>query len=583
MRTHASIVTMAILLTSVPSSIRAVSPPPPPVGTSPGGMVSYQQPTSCQVDPAADSDIVVLSTTGTAGPMVPYAVDPTTVSHLVPVSGSAGRAVTLVLTSQTSVVWDLRAVAAGRIKAIYASGGGAQGLIGAPKDIPVEISGTDPETMYGGGRECGRMPIVNSINDSVMMAMGIRTKFGRYPDRLFAGPNASAFDLDRTKAEVPKSADVKLSEIRTSRPLDPNTPQPAPLILKRMLDDGSIRPFDSELSSIIRSSGGTIEPVTAPTAAPEEPMPAALNSPNLSPEAKRSIMEGFERRRQMRAENMMRYNQNVPNSGIILMKPVDALPSMSGRGGEYGSVIFLPSDVPQPRIAGRYYRMSLKAAEIPTTSGRSGGGQMSRMLEEQPGVVPSIVATWKGDAMTVRMPDTDANGQRRPALSANDPVVAEDSSSMLIPALVAALLIVVAGAAFLLMRGRRRPTAEAPVHAASSGQGPKGNRVEALEVMVQDPELKAAVRTFKDAAMRLIARQDLEADLSGKANDVLQKQFSSLASRYLTARPSADEATGIELDRRMLASLKAMTAQLEAIGAEQNKRNIDALGTGEPA
>lgn len=576
MRKTQSASMIAIMLAGVPAAIMA-SPPPPPSAD----MVSFQQPTSCQAEAAADSDIVVLSTSGQTGPIVPYAVDPEGVSHLIPVSGAAGRPVTLVLTSQSSAVWDLRGVSAGRIRTVYVSGTGSQGVIGAPKDAKVEIIDGRRGSQYGSGYSssgCRPVPQVTSVNEAIPLAMSIMGRFGRYPDRLYAGRGASAFDLDKAEAQVPKSADVRIGDIRTSQPLPADTPPPGPLMLKKMLDDGSARIMTPDVISQINSAGMTIEPIGPAAVDPQEIAERTMiNRPGVPEDVRRRMMESFRMRAEARAARMEQMRSYVPNYGIVLLKPVSSLPRMPGN--EYTSAIFVPSDVTPPTgTTTRMFRLPMKASEVPQSMRSGSDNPLSRMLEQQPGTVPDIVATWKGDSMTVRMPQVDENGVRRPATDRSTAQAEEGSDhSMLVLAVIAVLALL--GAAAYALHRRKVSTAKNEDGAATTGTvGAKASRVDALEVMVQDPGLKAAVRGFKEAAMKLIARQDLEPDLTARSNDILQKQFSAQASRYLAARPSSDEATGLELDRRLKASLETMTNQLNEIGDTQNKRHIDALG-----
>lgn len=544
-------------------------------------VVSLQQPTSCQNEAAPNSDIVVLSTSGQAGTIVPFAIDERGISHLIPVSGGKGRDVTLVLGSQTSVVWDLRGVASGRVKAVYISGSGAQGVIGAPPTTKVEFSGD--QTGYGDG--CRFTVMATSPDSAVSAAMSVQNKFGRYPDRLFAGRAASAFDLDSVKAEVPRTADVKLADIRANRTLSPDTPAPAPLRLKKMIDDGSIRILDNDIMSQIRNAGIQITPIQAQVApVVNQPNDDLLNRPGLTPQMRAAIAENMVARERSRAQEIARMSSYVPSSGIVVLKPIQSIPQMPG--GDSMGAIFVPSDVTPPtQMSGRLYRLPMKASEVPMSSREGSSSSLTRMMEAQAGTQPDVAATWKGDSMTIRMPQSDRTGERRPISSAPIAQESEESSGFLIPLLGGALLACIGGMAFLLTKGRhaKRPSTTGSTTIGGAGDDDVLRQIHAVERTAAEPGLKEKAATFHAEVNRLAVRQDLDDDIAEKCGVLVEERFQQAAKRYLVARPTADAATGAHMDEAMSATIGSITASLREIGAEQDRRNIEAMTMSEPA
>jgi hypothetical protein len=418
---------------------------------------------------------------------------------------------------------------------------------------------------------------------AVAAAVSVQSKFGRYPDRLFGGRAASAFDLDKVKAEVPKTADVKLVDIRASRTLSPDTPAPAPLLLKRMIEDGSIRIMDSAVMSQIRNAGLEVTPMQ--TQAPPESGSSTsdlLNRPGLTPEMRAAIMQSIAAREQARAQQMARMASYVPSSGIIVLKPIRSIPQMPG--GDGAGAVFVPSDVTPPtQIGTRLYRLPMKASEVPESTRDGSSSSLTRMMEAQPGTQPEVAATWKGDSMTIRMPEVDQSRERRSISSA--PIVEEEGSSKgLIALLALALLACIGGIGFLVLKDRRtkRPSTTGSASIGNAGDDDVLRQIHAVERTTTDPALKDRAAQFHAEVNRLAVRQDLDDDIAEKCGVLVEERFHAAAKRYLVSRPTADATTGTQMDEAMGATIASITTSLREMGAEQDRRNIDAMTMSDP-
>jgi len=530
--------------------------------------ITLQQPVTCSGTVPQGSEMVVLSTTGQAGPMVPFTVDANSASRIVSVTSGSGKATTLLLTSAAPVVWDLRGVAAGRVTSVVVSGRGTQGVVGLPASVPIEYSDSSGSGYMSGGQACRPLMPVNDLNTVVASAQIVRMRFGRYPDRLYAGRSAIAFDLDGADVRLPTTIDLKQADVRTQQPIDPQAPKPAAIMMKEMIDDGTLRFAGPSTMESIRSSITPISPQPSQMDRTQPNIP-----PNAPPEIRARIMESYRQTMLSRQESMARAMSYVPGSGIIVTRKVDVLPVARG-GGQ--NAFFLPSDVPVPGTipaGAKLYRIGMPVGQLPPKETNVDG--MQNMLEGQygrgeAGTVADMKVSWSQDVMSMRMPPMDPmNGSAASAASPSGPLAPErsDSTTWIVLA-VLAVLAALGGAVWFIRRG-----------AGSTSPRPAqgGSRLDSLEAMTKEPALKADVRTFREEAMRLVGREGMDKDLSDEANAVLRDRFGSIADRYMATRPTSEPEAAVALDAKLSESLRDMTQKLMAIRQKQDQRNVEAL------
>lgn len=525
--------------------------------------ITIQQPMSCSATATPGSEIVALSTNGQAGPMVPFTIDPTSTSRLMSVTAGSGKAVTLLLTSTSPVVWDLRGVANGRIASIIVTGRGEQGIVGAPSDIPIEF--TDASSMGYMSGACRPLQPISGLDSVVSAAQSIRGRFGRYPDRLYAGRTAIAFDLDGKEVRLPTSVDLKPADVRTRQPIDPNAPAPAFVVMKEMLASGTLRPVGPSTMSRIGSMVTPMQVERPPTDGLESPLPD-----NLPAEIRARILESRRMAIMARQRAMARRMSYVPSNGFIVMKRVDALPANPNGQNAY----FLPSDVPAPARTppnARLYRISIPASQLPPPE----QVDPSIMVESRNeiGTVADLKVSWSGNDMTVAMPPQEpgmaqSGGQVGEAVPSG---TTDDGTAIAVGiAAILACLATLGGLVWFFLRrrgGRMTPS-----------NTPKGaSRLDALEAAIRQPELKEDVRAFREEAMRLVGREGMDKDLSEEANSILRERFAAIADRYLSTRATSEPDAATALDERLSTSLREMTAKLADIRRRQDQRNVDAL------
>lgn len=528
-----------------------------------GDRIPIQQPMSCGATAAPGSDLVVLSSIGQVGPTVPFAIDPTSASRLMSVTSGSGKAVTLLLSSSSPVVWDLRGVAGGRIASIVVAGRGEQGVVGAPSGISIEFS--DPSSMGYMGGACRPLMPISGLESVITAAQGIRARFGRYPDRLYAGRNAIAFDLDGGTVKLPTSVDLKPADVRTRQPIDPNTPKPASIVLREMLTNGTLRPMGQSTMSQIRSMIAPMDVQNPPMDAVDVPLPD-----NVPAETRARIIESRRMAIMARQEAMARRMSYVPSNGLIVMKQVDALPANPNGQAAY----FLPSDVPAPVRTPpnvRLFRISIPASQLPMAE----PFDPSTMVESRGeiGTVADLKVSWSGKDMTVAMPPVEpgmapSGGQVGDAA----PNGTTDDGTALAVGITAILACLAALGGLVWFLLRRRGGTRAP-----AGPARGASRLDALEAAIRQPELKEDVRAFREEAMRLVGREGMDKDLSEEANSILRERFAAIADRYLSTRATSEPEAAAALDERLSTSLREMTAKLADVRRRQDQRNVDAL------
>ena len=555
--------------TDVPFPVAA--PPSPPPVYIPGATVDLAPAVSCDVATPADTDLIVLSTPGQAGSIVPFAIGETrSTTRLVSVSGQSGRPVALVLTSGHSTVWDLRGVAPGRIKAVFVYGTEAQGVIGVPASVPIAFSDRSDRYSYGPSAACRHLPIAWGIAEAMNLAAAVNARFGRYPTYLFAGRAPVAFDLDGRPPAVPESVDVKQAQIRTAMPLRGKVEPPFVLRVKRLVDEGRVRLVGEAELARLRASGVAITPVqplTADMMADGSPLPTDLDQ-----EIRQRLRQANRRRLADRQTSYLR-------PGIVVMQSLAALPTSFGESSRYDSNATMPwyfaNDVPLPEGAPRHllFRLAASAAQLRASMGGSGSDNpLRRQLETIPGGPIEIKATWNGDLMTVRMPST-MNGQDRRLVSSPDlpPPVSYDAGArstwwLLLGGLFGGGL----AGWFVFTSLRRRPASATPPAVASSS-----HPACSLE-LVADPGVKAASSAYREEVMRIAARQDLEPDLDQEAN-AIRTRSAAIAERYLASRSFSLGEAGSNLDARIASTLNRLTAELAEIRRTQDERNLAAM------
>lgn len=582
-----ALVAAPLMAQEMASMQRAPTPPSAPGVPGLPGQTTIIRPTGDTCLPASiarDRDIVILSAGRGGGGSVPFAIgetsDPAT---LVSVTGGSGRDVVLVLSGGSPVLWDIRGVARGRIKAVLAHGSSPQAVIGATDGIQTEFLDSRSRIAAAMGSSCSAIMRAGDLGDLRSTQKSILARFGVTPTRLYASSSPAALDIDGATVTAPDKVDVKPQDVKAAMPIDSNALMPGVWGMRQLVEQGYARPFTAEDVARWKTAGGRLSRQGGIDAGPQYE--------GMDPETRKRMIEIQERRMQAYGE---------PRTGFVLVRSVPALPR--GYEPNPSTALVVPQGVDAPATTGRMtdmfrYRLDgVQMTDLTAMPSRTTQGYDSPMND--PRVVPptpvELSALWQKDGVLVRFPtDASATGvtsgtAAAPVDSASPPT----SSSGLGWALAALVAAALAGGAFLLVR--RRPDLVARLRAAPTPRPaqPKARPesedevtmlLTRLEGLVPAGTLLDELSDFRHQVSRLAIREDLEEDLIAECEQIVDLRFVEVARRYVKARPSADGEAATNLDHALQATLVDMSGRLAEIHDMQNLRNVEALrGTAAP-
>lgn len=568
----------AAMARSVPAP---AAPPPPPSDmpriTGQGATITLDKAEIClPASIAKDRDIVVLSMNGGGGANVPFAIGESgQAAKLVTVSGGSGRDVVLVLAAQNATLWDLRGIKAGRIKAVVAHGAAEQAIVGVGKDVQTEFASQVDLARRFGSESCGVIPASPDLRQLREMTIQIRKRFGRSPDRLYAGIQPVAFDLDGAAPSVPDSVQVKPEDVKAAIAINTSTLMPGVGGMMQLVQRGDARPFSMRDVIAWKNDGGTMSmkegTVTSDTTMMMSTMP---------PDVRARYQEAMRARRQ---------EMSTPRGGFVLLRDVPELPR--GFNPNMSMAIVVPEGVKAPATAqargdGTTFVYTLSGipakqlAALPTSLPEGmDGSQGSR------GTPVTMAVTWKDDAMTVRFPNDKDMASAEPA---QDAAAETDRDAGLGGGAVVMIIVLLAviggiGGFFWWKRNAPAGTRQAPAKKQQQRTDAldEDEEIAALltriEGMAGDPAMLSAISDFRHQVSRLAVREDLDADLTDECGTIVDERFSAIATRYVKSRAGMEDGAAAELDQAFRTTVSQMARRLAEIHEEQNRRNIAAM------
>jgi len=593
MRTIAAAVAAIALATGpvvAQDNMTALEPPAAPGVPGLPGQTTIVRPTGDTCLPASIAqgrDIVVLAAGRGGGGNVPFAIGETSEpATLVSVTGGSGRDVVLILSGGSSVLWDIRGVAKGRVKAVLAHGSSAQAVIGATDGIQTEFldARSRVSAMMSGGA-CVPIMRASDLGDLRSTQKAISTRFGAGPSRLYASSSPAVLDIDGATVTAPEKVDVKPQDVKSAVPIDSTALMPGQWGMRQLVEQGYARPFTQDDVARWKAAGGRLARDAAAEDAVDE-----MRYRGMDPEVRKRVAEMRGRVAEMRERRMAEYA--VPRSGFVLVRSVPALP----RGFQPGpsTAIVVPEGVDAPVSSGRpdggfRYRLAgVEMTALTAMPSRMTEGYDSPMNEARsiPATPLELVVTWQKDGALVRFP-TDATGiDPVQAPAAAGAASSPTSSSALGWALAALAIAALAGGVFVLLR--RRPELLAGLKArpgkktAAARPRPESEDevtmlLTRLEGLVPGGALLNELSDFRHQISRLAVREDLEDDLVTECEQIVDHRFVEIARRYVRARPSADGDAAVQLDEALQGTLVGMSRRLAEIHDVQNVRNVDAL------
>lgn len=560
------------------------SPPSAPGVPGLPGQTTIVRPSGDTCLPASIAqgrDIVVLAAGRGGGGNVPFAIGETgEPATLVSVTGGGGRDVVLILSGGSPVLWDIRGVARGRVKAVLAHGSSAQAVIGATEGVQTEFLDGRSRTVAMMGGSGGCMPLMRAADLGELRSTqkAIAMRFGTAPSRLYASSSPAVLDIDGATVTAPEKVDVKPQDVKAAVPVDSDALMPGQWGMRQLVQQGYARPFAQEDVLRWKAAGGRISRDTAAAAILDE-----LRYRGVDPETRRHLVEMQERRAAAYAE---------PRSGFVLVRSVPALPRGFQPGPSTALVVPEGVDAPpgmvRPDAVFRYRLAGVATtalAAMPSSMRQSYDSPMNE-ARSVPATPLELVVTWQKDGALVRFP-TDAAGLDPVQAPAAAGTASSSTSSSGLGWALAAIAIATLAAGFVALL-RRRPdllaglkthpgTERAPARPRPDAEDEVTMLLTRLEGLVPGGALLGHLSDFRHQVSRLAVREDLEDDLVAECEQIVDQRFVEVARRYVRARPSADAETAGQLDEALGGTLVAMSQRLAGIHDIQNARNVEAM------
>ncbi len=178
--------------------------------------------------PGPKGRIVVLAQLGGRGPMTPYRMPGSLYPAFVTaITGHRTDDVSLVLITKGDAIWDLSRLKQSRLKSVYVSGDGIQGVHGLSRSVPLRIRRWDdmsgnPRPYYTGRLEC---PPLRFETDPAILRNTVNTikgLYGKWPTDIRYTHSTPTFDLDggpvRQVGHVPTLKSVSPTDAAWSMP-----------------------------------------------------------------------------------------------------------------------------------------------------------------------------------------------------------------------------------------------------------------------------------------------------------------------------------------------------------------------------